>query len=74
MAKKEKMVIFTRTFDFLDWLLPMTADLWDQLQLPPSPREKAVGFFQAETRRVSAVYPAAIGCRFRPAGAPGDDR
>ena len=24
MAKKEKMVIFTRTFDFLDWLLPIT--------------------------------------------------
>jgi hypothetical protein len=24
MAKAEKMVIFTRTFDFLSWLLPIT--------------------------------------------------
>jgi len=35
MAQSEEMVIFTRTFDFLSWLLPMTADPTDQLATFP---------------------------------------
>jgi hypothetical protein len=37
MTPNEEMVIFTRTFDFLSWLLPMTADPWVSWQFSPCP-------------------------------------
>ena len=36
MTRNEEMVIFTRTFDFLSWLLPMTADPVGQLATSPA--------------------------------------
>ena len=45
MALDKEMVIFTRTFDFLSWLLPITADPWVSWQLSVCSQEEARGLF-----------------------------